>query len=77
MAMMTPSVCRTCFNTCDPETNAAECFAASGNTGKKGVPKWKASGAVDEFWDPMSATGARSDWETDWVTVQKANKNAQ
>ena len=69
---MTPSVCRTCFNTCDPDTKSAHCFTM-GST-NKGIPQWKSSS--ESYFDPLNSK-LKSDWQTDWVSVQKANKNGK
>ena len=64
------SVCRTCFNTCLPNTAPQKCFSVQGSLG---VPRWQSTG--ETYWNPLTSF-SRSEWDTDWVATQKANEAA-
>ena len=40
----------------------------------KGIPQWKTSG--ETYFDPIGSK-SKSDWETDWVSVQKSNRDGK
>ena len=68
------SVCRTCFNICDSQNDAAKCLSTTGPVGSIGIPLY--TSPAETYWNPFEITGTiadRDSWNTDLIATQNAN----
>ena len=61
------SVCRTCFNICDSQNDAAKCLSTVTSFG---IPLY--TSPTETYWNPLTVTD-RNDWNTDLIATQNAN----